>query len=161
MSIYGNEFQYGTLCRHQNSVGIHVHQSLLWWFPLSKDSRPYTSFSINVAMGQNPVPPVNIPIPTKICSKMGGEFTYPRKWDPKTVFGPPRPWFPVETPAMACASGARLTKPLVGSRDPSRSFRNVDLPAMARGGFRAERLGEGGGQLLVGVRVSGWRVGLE
>ena len=36
-------------------------------------------------MGQNPVPPVNIPIPTKIGSKMGGEFTYQPKWDPKTV----------------------------------------------------------------------------
>ena len=35
---------------------------------------------------QNPVPPVNIPIPTKIGSKMGGEFTHPSKWDPKTVF---------------------------------------------------------------------------
>ena len=35
-------------------------------------------------MGQNPnlVPPVNIPIPTKIGSKMGGEFTYQPKWDP-------------------------------------------------------------------------------
>ena len=31
-----------------------------------------------MAMGQNPVPPVNIPIPTKIGSKMGGEFTYPK-----------------------------------------------------------------------------------
>ena len=34
--------------------------------------------SHHLAMGQNPVPPVNIPIPTKIGSKMGGEFTYPR-----------------------------------------------------------------------------------
>ena len=33
-----------------------------------------------MAMGQiqNPVPSVNIPIPTKIGSKMGGEFTYPK-----------------------------------------------------------------------------------
>ena len=31
------------------------------------------------------VPPVNMPIPTKIGSKMGGEFTYQPKWDPKTV----------------------------------------------------------------------------
>ena len=38
-----------------------------------------------MAMGQNPVPPVNIPIPTKIRSKMGGEFTYQPTWDPKTV----------------------------------------------------------------------------
>ena len=38
-----------------------------------------------LAMGQKPVPPVNIPIPTKIGSKMGGEFTYPTFWDPKTV----------------------------------------------------------------------------
>ena len=28
---------------------------------------------------------MNIPIPTKIGSKMGGEFTYQPKWDPKTV----------------------------------------------------------------------------
>ena len=33
---------------------------------------------MELAMGQNPVPPVNIPIPTKIGSKMGGEFTYPK-----------------------------------------------------------------------------------
>ena len=31
----------------------------------------------HVAMGQNPAPPVNIPIPTKL-TKMGGEFTYPQ-----------------------------------------------------------------------------------
>ena len=35
-----------------------------------------------MAMGQNPAPPVNIPIPTKIGSKMGGEFTYQPKCDP-------------------------------------------------------------------------------
>ena len=36
-----------------------------------------------MAMGQNPnrTPPVNIPIPTKIGSKMGGEFTYQPKWN--------------------------------------------------------------------------------
>ena len=31
-----------------------------------------------MAMSQNSVPLVNIPIPTKIGSKMGGEFTYPK-----------------------------------------------------------------------------------
>ena len=31
-----------------------------------------------MAMGQNPVPPVNIPIPTKTGSKMSSEFTYPK-----------------------------------------------------------------------------------
>ena len=31
-----------------------------------------------MAMGQKPIPPVNIPIPTEIGSKMGGEFTYPK-----------------------------------------------------------------------------------
>ena len=33
-----------------------------------------------MAMGQNPkkVPPLNVPIPTKIKFKMGGEFTYPK-----------------------------------------------------------------------------------
>ena len=30
--------------------------------------------------GQGSKPPVNIPIPTKIGSKMGGEFTYQPKW---------------------------------------------------------------------------------
>ena len=39
-----------------------------------------------MVMGQKqPVPPVNIPIPTKIGSNMGGELTYQPKWDPKTV----------------------------------------------------------------------------
>ena len=41
-------------------------------------------------MGQNPVPPVNIPIPTKIGSKMGREFTYP-KMGSQHGFGPPQP----------------------------------------------------------------------
>ena len=31
-----------------------------------------------MAMGQKPVPAVNIPIPTRISSKMCGEFTYPK-----------------------------------------------------------------------------------
>ena len=73
-----------------------------------------TSFSrfggwvcFHLAMGQIPVPRANIPIPTKIGSKMGGEFTYQPKWDPKTVLTttaiwvwvkikPPgfSPWFP-------------------------------------------------------------------
>ena len=43
-----------------------------------------------LAMGQNPFPPVNIPIPTKIGSKMGGEFTYQPKWDPIGVDPRPR-----------------------------------------------------------------------
>ena len=38
-----------------------------------------------MAMGQNPISPVNIPIPTKIGSKMGGEFSPTPKWHPKTV----------------------------------------------------------------------------
>ena len=36
-------------------------------------------------MGQNPVPPVNIPIPTKIGSKMGAEFTENPKMGSKTA----------------------------------------------------------------------------
>ena len=32
----------------------------------------------HVAMGQKPVPQLNIPFPTKIGSKLGGEFTYPK-----------------------------------------------------------------------------------
>ena len=41
----------------------------------------FNSKSQDVAMGENPVPPVNI-ILTKIGSKMGRKFTYPPKWDP-------------------------------------------------------------------------------
>ena len=36
----------------------------------------------DLAMGQNPVPPMSIPIPTKTGSNMGGDFTYP-KMDPQ------------------------------------------------------------------------------
>ena len=36
----------------------------------------------HMAMGPNPVPPANIPMPTKIGSKMVGEFTHQPKWDP-------------------------------------------------------------------------------
>ena len=43
----------------------------------------------DTAMGQNPVPPVNIPMPTKIGSKMGGA-PKPPKWDPIGV--EPRPY---------------------------------------------------------------------
>ena len=39
---------------------------------------PDLLFQRGMAMGQNPVPPVNIPIPTKIGSKMGGELTDPK-----------------------------------------------------------------------------------
>ena len=40
----------------------------------------------HLAMGQNPVPPSGyIPIPTRIGSKMGGEFTHQPKWHPKTL----------------------------------------------------------------------------
>ena len=48
-------------------------------------------------MGQNPVPPVNIPILTKIGSKMGGEFTYPKMgfqngFDNHGHFSPQESW---------------------------------------------------------------------
>ena len=39
--------------------------------------------NLHLAMVQNHVPPVSIPIPTKIGSKMGGAPT--PKWDPKEV----------------------------------------------------------------------------
>ena len=46
----------------------------------------HAGFSFHLGMGQKPGPQVNIPIPTKIGSKMGGEFTYPPKRDPKAVW---------------------------------------------------------------------------
>ena len=36
---------------------------------------PLRGAFVHMAMGQNPVPPVNIPIPTKIPTKMGGAPT--------------------------------------------------------------------------------------
>ena len=44
------------------------------WLPMLK------MVNLDVAMGQNPVPPANIPSPTKIGSKMGGAST--PNWDP-------------------------------------------------------------------------------
>ena len=49
------------------------------------------SILVDMATGQKPVPPVNIPIPTKIGPKIGGEFTYQPKWDP--IGCDPRPYF--------------------------------------------------------------------
>ena len=37
-----------------------------------------------MSMGQNPIPPVNIPIPTQIGSRMGGAPKTP-KWDPSVL----------------------------------------------------------------------------
>ena len=45
-----------------------------------------------MAMGQNPVPPVNISIPTKIGSKMGGAPTNRLKW---VVNSPTPKWDPI------------------------------------------------------------------
>ena len=45
-----------------------------------------------MAMGQKPVLPVNIPIPTKIGSKMGGAPI--PKWDP---IGFDRPYGPIQS----------------------------------------------------------------
>ena len=41
-------------------------------------------YCTQMAMGQKPIPSVNIPIPTRIPTKMG-EFTYQPKWNPKTI----------------------------------------------------------------------------
>ena len=50
----------------------------------------------HMATGQKPVSPVNIPIPTKIGSKIGGEFTYQPKWDP--IGFDPQPYFLANQP---------------------------------------------------------------
>ena len=52
---------------------------------LHNNDRPLRWRRAHLAVGQNPVPSANIPIPTQIGSKMGGEFTYQPKWYPKTV----------------------------------------------------------------------------
>ena len=43
-------------------------------------SEIYKQHLRQMAMSQNPVNPVNIPIPTKLGSKIGGEFTCQPKW---------------------------------------------------------------------------------
>ena len=42
------------------------------------ETAPSSTAKMEYGHGQQSVPPVNIPIPTKIGSKMGGEFTYPK-----------------------------------------------------------------------------------
>ena len=51
---------------------------MLAWMPVLSDRKLLWKTALSVAMGQNPLPPVNIPIATKIGSKLGGEFTYPK-----------------------------------------------------------------------------------
>ena len=77
----------------------------------------------HVAMGQNPVPSVNIPIRAKIGSKMGGEFTYQPKWDPKWFWQPlpchcakwtprpPRTKFRPKSKSRLAATGALASQP--------------------------------------------------
>ena len=48
---------------------------------------PHVDF-VEMAIGQNRVPPLNIPIPTKIGSKMGVEFTYQPKSGSQNGFEP-------------------------------------------------------------------------
>ena len=52
-------------------VGLLVRSTKLARYSPQKKEPPQT----NLAMGQKPVPPVNIPIPTKVGSKMGGAPT--------------------------------------------------------------------------------------
>ena len=59
-----------------------------------------------MAMGQNPEPPVNIPIPTKIGSKMGGEFTY--QWDP--IGFDPQPYPSNDRPGSASSDSSTFSK---------------------------------------------------
>ena len=47
--------------------------------------KPAETLEDSGPMGHNPVPAVNIPIPTKIGSEMGGEFTYPKMGSRLTV----------------------------------------------------------------------------
>ena len=67
-------------------------------FPLKPQTKRYPQRRTNpychMATGSNPVP-VNIPIPTKIGSNMGGELTYP-KMGSQNGFDP-HPWLWVKT----------------------------------------------------------------
>ena len=58
----------------QNCLTRHAPRSCPLGVPLNPPGNGYQ----HTAMGQNPVPPVNIPIPTETGSKMGGEFTCPK-----------------------------------------------------------------------------------
>ena len=79
---------YESKLNQQVLVHGSIYQGNPFWAPIS-DARPNPPSGVvvqiqsDVAMGQNPVPPVNILIPTKMGSTMGGEFTNPPKCDPK------------------------------------------------------------------------------
>ena len=87
-----------------------------------------------MAMGQNPVPPANIPIPTKIGSKMGGAPT--PNWDP-IGFGP-RPngntsatGQMLETAKAKCRDSARLCAPFQAMASRGSPRRKICLASMA------------------------------
>ena len=79
------------------------------------------------------VPPVNLQIPTKTGSKMGGEFTYQPKWDPKTVL-----------PANSHVSSKRPT-----GHPTSHGLLDVGHP---QGGVRVPQAIEAARQLAVHLR---------
>ena len=87
---------------------------------LKKETHP------NMAMGQNSVPPPNIPIPSKISS-WGGEFTeLPPNWDPIRFWSPP-PIYEAEPAKLEpnCASEALKLEPrLVSAHRSAKSMRD-------------------------------------
>ena len=85
----------------------------------------------HLAMGQKPVPPVNIPIPTKIGSKLGGEFTEHPKMGSQNGFDH-HSHFAWELPRM---SGRNVT---VARESPMFVFSAP--PGNARRGSRPSRL---------------------
>ena len=62
-------------CNRRGQTSINTAERVhVAWQTTCQLAKTYVDWQTQMAMGQNPVPPVNIPIPSKIGSKMG-EFT--------------------------------------------------------------------------------------
>ena len=72
---------------HVDVTPIAAQSPAFWDAAFANRAQLTCDPNTKMAMGQKPVPPVNIPIPTKIGSKMGGAPT--PKWD--TIGFDPQP----------------------------------------------------------------------
>ena len=100
-------------------------------YPICDDHR-------HLAMGHNPIPPVNIPIPIIIGPKMGGEFTYQTAipWAlTTTALGV---FLPAPLPSEAPSAASRWCCPAPRSERTPQSPEPASEPGEVRGTPRAE-----------------------